>query len=301
MDLRADLPRLVLFARVVELGSFTAAAKASRLSRPAVSAAVSGLEESLGVTLLHRTTRRVETTRAGAELLERVGGLLDATATALHDASTHAARGVGTLRIKTPGGIVAERIVAPAVARVVREHGIEVDLEASDHRTAPVEGDVDGVVRMGTAREAGLVMRKLGSTEDVVVAAPSVVGAVTSVEALREVQWVVHTSLPRRVSIRRAKTSVSVTMRAVARVDDSSALLGLLVGGAGFGILPRAVIGPELASGQLVEPFGGCAVRPTHLFLLLPSRRVPVRVKRLIEALKTALNPPSPRGRRGAV
>lgn len=298
MDLRADLPRLVLFAQVVELGSFTAAAKASRLSRPAVSAAVAGLEESLGVTLLHRTTRRVETTRAGAELLERVSGLLDATASALHDASANATRGVGTLRIKTPGGIVAERIVAPAVARVVREHGVQVDLEASDQRTAPVEGDVDGVVRMGTAREAGLIMRKLGSTEDIVVATPSLARTVASVEDLREVQWVLHTSLPRRVSLRRGRGSLSVTMRTAARVDDSSALLGLVAGGAGFGILPRAAVGPELASGQLVEPFGGCPVRPTHLFMLLPSRRVPTRVKRLIDALKTALNP-QPRSHRG--
>lgn len=298
VELRANLPRLVLFARVVELGSFTAAARSLRLSRPAVSSAIASLEESLGVALLHRTTRSVELTRPGAALLDRVSGLLDDAAAALHDASAASEDPVGVLRIKTPAGIVAERIVAPAVATLVRDHGLRVDLEASDARTTPVEGDIDAVVRMGTAREDGVIMRKLGVTEEVVVAAPELAATVRTVEDLREARWVVHTSFPRRVSIPAGAGSVSVTMRAHAVVDDSSALLGMLVGGAGFGLLPRAAIRPELERGLLAEPLAGCGVRAASLFLLLPSRRSPRRITLLVRALKSALEPAPVRNKR---
>ena len=77
-----DLNLVAVFARVVELGSFTAAAKALGLPKSSVSRAVTRLEESLGVRLLQRTTRKLGLTQAGTRYLAEVRGPLQRLAEA---------------------------------------------------------------------------------------------------------------------------------------------------------------------------------------------------------------------------
>ena len=72
-----DLPALALFARVVQLHSFTAAADASGLAKAAVSQRIARLERRLGVQLLRRSTRRVTVTEAGMQLFEHASALLE--------------------------------------------------------------------------------------------------------------------------------------------------------------------------------------------------------------------------------
>src|SRR5262245_66240059 len=71
-----DLPALALFARVVQLHSFTAAADASGLAKGAVSQRITRLERRLGVQLLRRSTRRLGVTEAGMRLYEHASALL---------------------------------------------------------------------------------------------------------------------------------------------------------------------------------------------------------------------------------
>ncbi|MEM6295140.1 MAG: LysR family transcriptional regulator [Myxococcota bacterium] len=286
-DVRLQLPRMVVFAQVIEQGSMTAAARALRVSRPAVSAAIAALERSMGVTLLHRTTRTLEPTPAGRELFAAAQRIHNEARTALAAATHESTR--GRLRIKSPAGIVAERIVAPAVAQVVREHDLQVDLECSDTRTAAVEGNVDAVIRLGTARQAGLIMRKAGTTHDVVLASPEVAASVSAPAELGTQGWILHSDLPRRIRLGRGDDSVALTMRESVIVNDSGALVGLVRSGAGVGVAPRAAVREELEAGTLVELFPSLPVRKLQLFVLLPSRKTPARVRLLVDALKRSL------------
>src|SRR5688572_13018171 len=99
-----DLPALALFARVVQLHSFSAAADASGLAKAAVSQRITRLEQRLGVQLLRRSTRRLSVTEAGMQLFEHASALLELARAADGALSTGAALR-GALRFNAPGTI----------------------------------------------------------------------------------------------------------------------------------------------------------------------------------------------------
>ena len=289
-DLRANLPRMVVFARVVELGSFAAAARELGLSRPAVTAAVQALERSLGVGILHRTTRSLHPTDVGEELAAKCIELTELARGALADASATSEHPVGTLRVAAPSGIVTERLVAPALSRLAREHGVVVDLHSADHRVRLVEGGYDAAIRFGTPVEAGLTMRRLGRVEEVLVATPALARTIASPEDLVDAPWVEHRELPRQFVIsgpgRRRKT---ITMRPVARVNENAAMLGLIRNGIGIGRMLAFGVADELARGELERVLPQWHAGRVDAFVLMPSRRPPRRVRLLIDALRDVL------------
>lgn len=291
IDLRDSLPRMIVFARVVDAGSFSGAARSLRLSRSAVSMAVAALEEELGVALLYRTTRALRTTAAGDELLEGCRQLEQVGQTTLEEVSAGSARPVGVLRITAPAGIVGERLVAPVVAKLVREHGLTVDLDCTDERQPLVEGGFDASIRVGTPRESSLVMRRVGRTQDIVVAAPGLAQRARQAPDLGELRWVVHKTLPRRfVLTGPGRRRTRVTMREAVLVNDSTMMIGLLRGEAGLGLLPRICLSDDLDRGTLEEVFCERYACMLDIFVLYPTRkRLPTRVRLLVEAMKEAL------------
>lgn len=289
-DLRANLPRMVVFARVAELGSFTAAAQALRLSRAAVSTAVATLEDELGVALLHRTTRSVRTTVAGDELVQGCREVERVGRASLAEVSAHSEQPVGVLRVTAPAGVLGEKVVAPVLAGLVRDHGVQVELHCSDALQPLADGSYDASIRIGTPRQAGLIMRRVGRTSEAVVAVPELARRVRQADDLREFGWVVHRSLPRRIVLTGpGRRKMTVAMREAVVVNDGGAMMGLLRAGAGLGVVPRLALTDELTQGTLEEVFPGSHVRSADIFVLLPSRkRIPKRVRLLIDAMKAA-------------
>lgn len=281
----------MVFVRVAELGSFTAAATQLGLGRPAVSSAVAALEESLGVTLMHRSTRRCTLTPLGRELLARGKAIRELANDALKEAETASEQAVGTLRLAAPAGLIAERLVGPVLAELVREHGVVTELQCTDQRVSLVGGGYDAAIRVGTPREPGLTMRRVGRTPEVIVAAPELAATIERPEHLQTAHWVVHARLPRQFVLQGpGRRRVTITPRPAITVDDSAALLGAATHGGGLALLPLFACQPELQLGTLVRVFEDRHARTADVFVLMPSRKnVPTRVKLLIEALARAL------------
>jgi len=97
-----DLNALAVYAKVVELGSFTAAADALKLSKSMVSRQISDLEDELKVRLLNRTTRKLNVTEAGAVVYERAARIVAEAAEAERDANCIDGAVRGRLRINAP-------------------------------------------------------------------------------------------------------------------------------------------------------------------------------------------------------
>ena len=155
-----SLPQIVAFVRTVELGSFTAAAKALGVSPSAVGKSVQRLEDELGVRLAHRTTRRLQLTEAGQDYFERCRRALEALEEAERSVSASHGEVRGRLRVDAP--VFVGRAIAPHIATfVARNPRVSIDLTLSDRMRDPVEGGVDLVVRVGVA-QVGLVGRRLG-------------------------------------------------------------------------------------------------------------------------------------------
>jgi len=162
-----------LFVRVVETGSFTAAASALRLSRTRATTEIQQLEAHLGVRLLQRTTRRVSPTGDGTVYYEEVRRLLRELRDLEAGLSGAVASARGRLRVDVPAA-AGQQVIGPALPRFLERHPeIVVELGSTDRPVDLVAEGVDCVVRGGDVHDETLVGRRLGELPVVTCAAPA--------------------------------------------------------------------------------------------------------------------------------
>jgi DNA-binding transcriptional LysR family regulator len=164
------LDELTIFVAIVEAGSLIGASRRLRRSPPAVTRALSALEDRIGLRLVERTTRRLAPTEAGSALAERARTLLAQYDEALAGASQAPVRGV--LRITAPVQF-GRRHVAPVVSAFLNEYpDVQVELSLNDRNVDLIEAGLDLAVRIGALADSSLVARQVGSVRRVVVASP---------------------------------------------------------------------------------------------------------------------------------
>jgi len=168
-----DIGALITFVTVTETGSFSTAAQQLGQTPSGVSRTVSRLEKTLGMTLMHRTTRRLDLTAEGAWLLERARRVLAELADL--DAQAAARRGhpAGLVRVNaaTPA---LDHLVAPLVADFLDQYP-QVTLELTSGETIVdlIEEKVDVAIRIGILPDSSLNARLLGHSRIRVLASPA--------------------------------------------------------------------------------------------------------------------------------
>ena len=168
---------MLIFIRVVESGSFAAAAETLGLTPSAVSKLVSRVEDRLGVRLLTRTTRKLALTNEGTLYLARARDIIAAIEAAEEEVSESAARPSGRLRINT-GTAFARHQLAPVLSRfVMRYPDITVDLGVTDRQINLLDEHVDVAIRTGPVSDASLIVRKLGQARRRICATPAYLAA----------------------------------------------------------------------------------------------------------------------------
>jgi DNA-binding transcriptional LysR family regulator len=167
-----NLTDIAVFVRVVQRSSFTMAANDLALSRAAVSKYVSRLEERLGARLLHRTTRRLSLTEAGAALFEASRGALERIEEAEATIARFQSEPRGRLRVSAPMSFGILHL-GPALAEFSRRHPlVTLDLAFDDRFVNLVEEGFDVAIRIGKLADSSLVARKLAGTRLIVCASP---------------------------------------------------------------------------------------------------------------------------------
>jgi DNA-binding transcriptional LysR family regulator len=165
------LDELTIFVAIVEAGSLVSAARRLRRSPPAITRALSSLEDRIGLRLVDRTTRRLAPTEAGSALAERARAWLADYEEMLVGASQAPIRGV--LRITAPVQF-GRRHVAPIVSAFLNEYpDIRVELSLNDRNLDLIEEGLDLAVRIGPLADSSLIARQVGSVRRVVVASPA--------------------------------------------------------------------------------------------------------------------------------
>jgi len=158
-----DLNHVAVFARVVELESFTAAAKQLGLPKSSVSRTVTRLEDELGVRLLQRTTRTLHLTEVGRAYYERARGALSALDEAASAATNSSAEPRGTVRMTAPPDMGIMNLV-DIVARFARKYPlVHIDISLSSRFVDLVAEGFDLALRAGKMADSSLVARKIGS------------------------------------------------------------------------------------------------------------------------------------------
>jgi DNA-binding transcriptional LysR family regulator len=166
------LEAMTAFAAVADRKSFSSAARHLKMSPPAVTRLVAGLEDHLGVALLRRTTRTVTVTDAGARYLERVKRILAETEEAESAAQAELATPSGRLVISAP--VTFGRMhISPLVAEYLKLYPqVSGELLLSDRYVNLVDDGIDVALRIGELADSSLIARRAGTTRRVVVGAP---------------------------------------------------------------------------------------------------------------------------------
>jgi DNA-binding transcriptional LysR family regulator len=283
------LDQMRLFTRIVERGSFTAAAADLALKRSTATEAVKALEAELGARLLDRTTRHVAPTLDGADYYQRCVAILADLEEA--EGVLRDARPRGLLRVDAHPLLTRTLLLPDLPAFLARYPLIELRLGQGDRLVDLVREGVDCVIRAGEVAEMGLVRRRLGDIEEITVASPAYLerhGVPTAPDALEGHQMVGFVSsrtgelLPLEFTVDGAVRHVALPARVQANNSDTTAELARL----GLGLLqaPRYRFAEDLTSGRLVEVLAPWRPSPTPLSVLYPqSRRLAPRVRVFID------------------
>jgi DNA-binding transcriptional LysR family regulator len=271
-----DLPALALFARVVQLHSFTAAADASGLAKGAVSQRITRLEQRLGVQLLRRSTRRLQVTEAGMRLFGHASALLD-LARAADGALGAEASLRGRLRLNAPATIHRGRL-ASALGSFLEHHpGVALAVTLDDRLVDLVTGDFDVAVRVTEAERRPPVARKIGSDRVIVVGAPGYLSrapALATPYDLVQHACLRNAALPERVDWRLGKRgrrySVAVPSRFAS--SDFALLHAAALSGVGLLVTLRQAVSDDIAAGRLAEVLADYQSEPLGIYALLAER-----------------------------
>jgi len=269
-----------LYVRVVETGSFSAAARDLRMGQPSVSKTVAALEARLGVRLLVRSSRQLHPTEAGEAFYERARRAL-----AEADEAESAARGLGAglagrLRVCAP--VTFGRLhIAPRLGEFLDAHpALRLELVMDDRRIDLMEENIDVALRLGDLSDSSLTARKLASTDRLVVASPAYLerkNAPRTPSELMAHEAVVYSQQAVGDEWRLRQGSTEISVRAPSRIAFSAAegfREGLLAG-LGLGIAPRWMVSPELAAGTLVPVLTDWTLPGTDLWAIYPTGRMP--------------------------
>lgn len=165
-----DLNQMAVFVRVVQAGSFSAAARQLGMPKSTLSRKVSELEERLGSRLLQRTTRKLGLTDAGRIYFDHAARIVAEVQIAEDAVATLQASPRGLLRVTAPLSFVVLPPIITAFAKKYPE--VQLDIVCSDRRVDLVDENFDVGIRTGTLSDSSLVARTLGTFKRVVVAAP---------------------------------------------------------------------------------------------------------------------------------
>lgn len=168
-----QLAAMKVFARVAELGSFSAAADALDLSRAMASTQVAALEKRYGVRLLNRTTRKVALTSEGERFLEHCRRVFSELQAAEDDLSRAREKPSGRLKVDVPGAFGRYLLMPALPAFLARYPEVQIDVRINDRLVDLVAEQVDVAVRGGTITDPNLVVRRAVGSRWITCASPA--------------------------------------------------------------------------------------------------------------------------------
>jgi DNA-binding transcriptional LysR family regulator len=246
-----------VFTEVADRGSLTDAGIALDMSRAMVSRYLESLESWLGTRLLHRTTRRVSLTDAGAEALQRCRQVLDLTHDVQAAAGARSTTPSGTLRITTSNSF-AQAHLAAAVSDFLKLHPrTQVELIALERAVNLVDERIDLAVRISNQLDETLVARRIATCRSAVCAAPAYLAAHAAPKApedLRAHPCITHAHVGRTEwRLQRNGQTVKVPVSGPLQSNEVAVTRQAALEGLGVALLPTYFISADLAEGRLVR------------------------------------------------
>ena len=284
-----DLNDIVVFARVVEAGSFTAAARLLGMPKTTVSRRIAALEDEVGVRLIQRTTRSLHITDAGRLYYEQSSQALRTIEDANLQLAQARAEPSGTIRISAPAGFGSHFLTGAVFDFLAAYPKTKVELHLTDDTLNLVENRIDLAFRTGIFPDSTLIARKLGSTQKILCASLDYLarhGVPVAPEDLARHHCVI--AGPSTGSAHwvldgpRGQKTVVVSGRFAA--NEMQAVVAAAIAGYGIAQLPYQFAEAAVRNGQLRRVLGDYATPVGGIYAVYPSsRHVSPLVKAFIE------------------
>jgi DNA-binding transcriptional LysR family regulator len=264
-----DLGGITVFLRVVQGGSFSAAARQLAMPKSTVSRKIAELESHVGARLLQRTTRKLGLTDVGRIFYEhalRIAAEVDQAAQAV-DRMQAVPRGL--LRVTAP---LAFGMLGPIIAEYLREHSeVQLEVHCTDRNVDIVDERFDIAIRAGRMADSSLTARTLGSIKRVLIAAPSYCKQHGTPRAPADLAE--HASLvfgagaaPNLWTLESDGKRVEVRVTPRLTLNDPELLREAALAGIGIALLPKFVCAEDIRAKRLrhVLPDWGSSAMPVH-------------------------------------
>jgi len=291
------LANMEMFVRVVESGSFAAAAEASRVSATMVAKHIKDIEQRLGARLLHRTTRRQQLSDVGRLYYERCKHALAEVALAEASALELHASPRGQLRVIAPVSF-GSHILVPALSEYMARHpDVSVQLTLDNRLPHLVDDAFELGIHIGEVNDAGVVARPLRPYRRILAASAGYLerrGQPAHPEQLHNHDCL-GPSYWRRFDqwqlVGPAGATCRVAVRSRFTANQGNALRIAALHGAGIVLQPEAVLAEDLAAGRLLPVLPEWSLLPSPMYLIYAQDARPTaKLRSAIDFLMERLN-----------
>lgn len=280
---RRNLNDLLSFVTVAREGSFTRAAAQLGVTQPALSQAISGLEERMQIRLLTRTTRSVSVTAAGERLLQSVGHRIDEIEAELDMLTALRDKPAGTVRI-TCGPNVLKTTLLPKLTPLLREYpDIHIEFDANHGFRDIVTDRFDAGVRLGDTIDKDMIAVPIGpKLRMAAVASPEYFARCAAPQTPRDLMQ--HCCINERMvqsgkiyawEFEQENGKFHVRVEGQMTFNTSEHVVDAALAGLGIAFLPEEEFGTHLQEGKLIRVLEEwCRPFPGY-YLYYPSRKQP--------------------------
>jgi DNA-binding transcriptional LysR family regulator len=283
-----DLNEAAVFVKVVDAGSFSAAARLLGLPTSTVSTRVARLEKRLGVTLLQRTTRRLHLTDSGQLYYEHaatgLGHMLDAEAAVTESAGEPK----GLLRVTAPADF-GDHILAAIINQVRRNFPkVAVDMVLIDRYVDLVAEGVDAAIRTGDLKDSSLIAKNVGIACWGPFAAPEYLKSAPPLEspqALRHHCCLQFTPLGRESwTFSDKASSLTIPLSGLVMVNDVRVIRAMALAGEGVALLPLHLCRDQCLDGRLLRVLPEWQAKADPVHIVYPRQRfVPPKLRSFVD------------------
>ncbi|RLM11171.1 transcriptional regulator [Gibbsiella quercinecans] len=285
------LKRMSVFAKVVECGSFTAAARQLGMSVSSISQTVSKLENELQVKLLNRSTRSIGLTEAGKIYYQGCRRMLQEVSEVHEQLYAFNNTPTGTLRIGS-SSTMAQNVLATMTADMLKEYpGLTVNLVTGIPAPDLIADGLDVVIRVGALQDSSLFCRRLGSMPMVVCAAKSYLaqhGTPQKPSDMVNFSWLEYSVRPDSEFDLIAPEGISTRISPHGRfvTNDSQTMIRWLKAGAGIAYAPLMWVIEEIKRGEIEILFRRYQSDPRPVYALYTEKdKLPLKVQVCINYL----------------
>ncbi|MFN3202005.1 MAG: LysR family transcriptional regulator [Bradymonadia bacterium] len=296
VDAAELLSGMVIYAAVVDSGSFTGAAERLGMSKSTVSKAIARLEDRLGVLLLNRTTRKLALTEAGQGFYQRCTRVIQDAEEAELSVSSHQVDPKGTLRITAPLSFGLLHL-SPALPEFMSRYPeIQVEMSLNDRFIDLIDEGFDVAVRIGELADSSLIARRIAPSRVTIVASPGYLaerGHPNDPRALVDHDCLIYTYTrqPKIWSFASPEGPIQVHVDGPLAANNGDMLYAAALAGRGIARLPTFISWRALSEGTLVELFPDFRFTGSAYAVYPHNRHVSAKVRVFVDFLVERFGP----------